>query len=108
MSSWANLIGRWGHYTLREVYFRDDRQASNPKHYFFLTSGEDGTTPELDLIGEQALAARQAKKTETQVASINEKFNALLLENVKTNKRPRTDNSQEGQLYLQQVREFLN
>ena len=78
-----------GHYTLREVYFRDDRQASNPKHYFFITSGKDGTSPELDLIGEQALAAYQAKKTETQVASINEKFNELLLENVKTNKRHR-------------------
>ena len=84
-----------GHYTLREVYFRDDRQASNPKHFFFLTSGEDGTSPELDLIGEQVLAAYQAKKTETQVASINEKFNALLLENVKTNKRPREDYSQD-------------
>ena len=81
-----------GHYTLREVFFRDDRQQSNPKHLFFLTSGEDGTSPELDLIGEQALAAWQAKKTETQFASVNEKFNALLLENVKPNKRPREDN----------------
>ena len=84
-----------GHYTLREVYFLDGRQACNPKHYFFLTSGEDGSSPQLELIGEQALAAYQAKKTETQVASINERFNALLIDNVKSNKRPREDHAQD-------------
>ena len=84
-----------GHYTLREVYFLDGRQAGNPKHYFFLTSGEDGSSPQLELIGEQALAAYQAKKTETQVASINERFNALLIDNVKSNKRPREDHAQD-------------
>ena len=84
-----------GHSTLREVFFLDSRQAGNPKHYFFLTSGEDGSSPQLELIGEQALAAYQAKKAETQVATINERFNALLIDDVKSNKRPREDHGQD-------------
>ena len=80
-----------GHFTLGEIFFLDSRQVGNPKHYFFLTSGEDGSSPQLELIGEQALAAYRAKKAETKVATINEQFNALLIDNVKSNKRPRED-----------------
>ena len=60
-----NFLCFRGHYTLREVFFRDDRQQTNPKHLFFLTSGEDGTSPELDLICETALAAWHVKRNET-------------------------------------------
>ena len=86
-----NFLFFRGHFTLREVFFRDDHQQSNPKHLFFLTSGDDGTSPELDLICETALAVWNAKRNETAYAAVNEKFNQLLLENVKPNKRPRED-----------------
>ena len=83
-----------GHFTLSEIFFLDSRQINNPKHFFFITSGEDGSCPQLELVGEQALAAFKAKKSETKLASINDQFNNLLLE-VKGNKRPREDNETE-------------
>ena len=84
-----------GHFTLSEIFFLDSRQMGNPKHFFFVTSGEDGSCPQLELIGEQALAAFKAKRSETKIASINDQFNNLLLDTVKGNKRPREDNETE-------------
>ena len=43
------------------------------------------------MIGEQALAAYQAKKAETKIATVNDQFNNLLIDTVKGNKRPRED-----------------
>ena len=82
-----------GYFTLREIFFRDDRQATNPKHLFMLTSSDEGTSSKLELISETALAAWNAKKHETTYAAVNENFNRLLIENVKPNKRPREDTS---------------
>ena len=58
-----------------------------------LTSSDEGTSSKLELISETALAAWNAKKHETTYAAVNENFNRLLIENVKPNKRPREDTS---------------
>ena len=34
-----------GHFTLGEIFFLDSRQVGNPKHFFFITSGEDSWCP---------------------------------------------------------------
>ena len=83
------------HFTLREIYFQDDRLPSNPKHLFMLSSGDQGISSELELISESALAALNAKKQETTYASINENFNRLLIEHEKPGKRFREDTSKD-------------
>ena len=80
-----------GHFTLGKIIFLDSRQVENPKHFFFITSGEDGSCPQLELIGEQALAAYRAKKAETKIATVNDQFNYLLIDTVKGNKCPPED-----------------
>ena len=85
------------HFTLREIYFRDDRLPTNPKHLFMLSSGDQGISSELELISESALAALNAKKQETTYASINENFNRLLIEHEKPGKRFREDTSKDDE-----------
>ena len=83
------------HFTFCEIYFRDDRLATNPKHLFMLSTGDQGISSELELISESALAALNAKKQETTYATINENFNRLLIEHEKPGKRFREDTSKD-------------
>ena len=82
---------------MREIYFRDDRLATNPKHLFMLSSGDQGISSELELIRESALAALNAKMQETTYASISENCNRLLIEHEKPGKRFREDTSKDDE-----------
>ena len=55
------------HYSLREIYFKDDRVASNPRHLFRLSTGSLGDAIELELISETVLATLHAQQAGGQL-----------------------------------------